>query len=168
MIKPDKWIIKFGQDGGISPFISEQVNPASYDVRVGNHFICPTRTPDEVVSDHFTLYPGEVTLATTIETVCMPRNVCGLILLKSSLGRLWLNHSLSGWIDPGFRGQLTLEFQNIGPVPRTLRAGSRVAQIVFFELTEPPCFSYDERSDTHYKNQTGATRAWSDDFFKKT
>ncbi|MCS6893592.1 MAG: dCTP deaminase [Deltaproteobacteria bacterium] len=167
MIKPDHWIIQFGESGGIEPFNLEFVNPASYDVTVGSHFICPTRDPEEFEADEITLYPGEVTLATTREYVIMPRNVAGLILLKSSLGRLWLNHSLSGWIDPGFRGQLTLEFQNLGPTPRVLRAGTRVAQVVFFELSDEPLKSYSERKDSHYNNQKGTTRAWSEHFFEK-
>lgn len=45
MIKPDHWIAKFGEAGGILPFDPEQVNPASYDVTLGNHWICPTRDP---------------------------------------------------------------------------------------------------------------------------
>lgn len=167
MIKPDHWIKEFCERGGIEPFNIEHINPASYDVMVGDHFICPTRDPEEVVCDSFTLFPNEVTLATTIEYVRMPRDVCGLLLLKSSLGRLWLNHSMSGWIDPGFEGRLTLEFQNLGPVPRVLKKGTRVAQIVFFQLSEPPTKSYKERHDSHYIGQERATRAWSEMFFSK-
>jgi deoxycytidine triphosphate deaminase len=39
MIKPDHWIRAFAQAGGITPFNPEHVNPASYDVTVGNHWI---------------------------------------------------------------------------------------------------------------------------------
>ena len=28
---------------------------------------------------------------------------------KSTLGRLWINHSLAGWCDPGFEGEITLD-----------------------------------------------------------
>ena len=67
MIKPDHWIRHFGESGGISPFKPEQINPASYDVTVGNHWICPTRDPEEIVADSIILFPGEVILATTQE-----------------------------------------------------------------------------------------------------
>ena len=168
MIKPDHWIYKFGQGGGIEPFNPDQINPASYDVTLGNNWICPTRVPEESVSDTFTLFPGEVILATTAEYIRMPRDVVCDLKLKSSLGRLWLNHSLSGWIDCNFQGQVTLELQNLGPYPRTLEAGTRVAQLVFLGMESPPEVAYGEQGKGHYQGQKGATRAWSHKFFKPT
>lgn len=166
MIKPDHWIKKFGEAGGITPFVPEQVNPASYDVTLGNHWICPTRDPQETISDTFTLFPGEVILATTREYIKMPRDVVCDLKLKSSLGRLWLNHSLSGWIDCNFQGQVTLELQNLGPYPRLLKSGLRVAQLVFLTMESAPDVAYGEGSCGHYQGQTGATPAFSDEFFK--
>lgn len=165
MIKPDHWIKNFAENGGITPYNPEQVNPASYDVRLDNHWICPTRDPEEVRTDTFTLFPGEVILATTLEYLRMPRDVVCDLKLKSSLGRLWLNHSLSGWIDCGFEGQVTLELQNLGPYPRTLTAGMRVAQLVFLTMESAPTVAYGEEGAGHYQRQTGATRAWNDEFF---
>jgi len=165
MIKPDHWIRKFAENGGITPFRAEQVNPASYDVTLGDHWICPTREPEEVQAEHFTLFPGEVILATTAEEIHLPRDVVCDLKLKSSLGRLWLNHSLSGWIDSNFRGQVTLELQNLGPYPRRLSAGMRVAQLVFMAMESPPEVAYGEKGTGHYQGQKGATRAWSDQAF---
>jgi dCTP deaminase len=167
MIKPDHWIREFAEKGGIYPFNPEHVNPASYDVTVGNHWICPTRDPEEIVSDSIVLFPGEVILATTQEYIKMPRDVVCDLKLKSSLGRLWLNHSLSGWIDCGFEGQVTLELQNLGPYPRELVKGMRVAQLVFLGMESAPTVAYGEGGKGHYHGQTGATRAWSDQFFPK-
>ena len=165
MIKPDHWILSFAESGGITPFVIDHVNPASYDVTVSNHWICPTRDPEEIISDSITLFPGEVILATTQEYVKMPRDVVADLKLKSSLGRLWLNHSLSGWIDCNFHGQITLELQNLGPYPRVLNKGMRVAQLVFMGMSAPPDVAYGEGGRGHYQGQTGATRAWKDDFF---
>ena len=165
MIKPDHWIRSFGEQGGILPFDPEQVNPASYDVTLGNHWICPTRQPEEIVVDTITLFPGEVVLATTREFVKMPRDVVADLKLKSSLGRLWLNHSLSGWIDCNFHGQITLELQNLGPYPRMLHTGMRCAQLIFLAMESPPEVAYGERGRGHYQGQSGATKAWSEDFF---
>lgn len=167
MIKPDHWIRQFGENGGILPFNPEQINPASYDVTVGDHWICPTRHPEETKADTFTLFPGEVILATTREFIKLPRDVVADLKLKSSLGRLWLNHSLSGWIDCNFQGQVTLELQNLGPYPRVLSAGMRVAQLVFFAMESPPEVAYGESGKGSYQGQTGATRAWSEEFFPK-
>ena len=165
MVKPDHWIKKWGEAGGVVPYAVEQVNPASYDITLGNHWICPTRDPEEFTTDELTLFPGEVVLATTREVVRLPRDVVGDLKLKSSLGRLWLNHSLSGWIDCNFQGQVTLELQNLGPYPRKLTSGLRVAQIVFYQMEEPPDVAYGEKGVGHYQGQTGTTRAWNDNFF---
>ena len=165
MVKSDTWIRKWGLAGGADPFIDSNVNPASYDITLGNHWICPTREPEEFSAEHLTLFPGEVVLGTTREVITMPRDVVGDLKLKSSLGRLWLNHSLSGWIDCNFRGQVTLELQNLGPYPRKLAAGMRVAQIVFLQMEEPPEVAYGEKGTGHYQGQQGTTRAWSEEFF---
>lgn len=165
MIKPDHWIRKLGENGGIEPFEPAQINPASYDVTLDNHWICPTREPQESRADEITLFPGEVILATTREYLRMPRDVVADLKLKSSLGRLWLNHSLSGWIDCNFQGQVTLELQNLGPHPRKLSAGMRVAQLVFLQMESPPEVAYGEGGCGHYQGQTGATPSWSEEFF---
>ena len=165
MVKPDHWIHQWGTNGGAKPFNPEHVNPASYDITLGSHWICPTREPEEFEASEIILFPGEVVLGTTQEVVHLPRDVVGDLKLKSSLGRLWLNHSLSGWIDCNFKGQVTLELQNLGPYPRKLTAGIRVAQIVFYQMESAPDVAYGEGGSGHYQDQKGTTRAWSEDFF---
>jgi deoxycytidine triphosphate deaminase len=165
MVKPDHWITKWGESGGTDPFFPEHVNPASYDLTLGSDWICPTREPEQFQANEIILFPGEVVLATTQEIIKMPRDVVGDLKLKSSLGRLWLNHSLSGWIDCNFQGQITLELQNLGPYPRKLNKGMRAAQIVFLQMEEPPEIAYGEKNKGNYQGQRGATKAWSDDFF---
>jgi dCTP deaminase len=134
-------------------------------VTLGDHWICPTRDPEEIRAESFILFPGEVILATTAEEVHLPRDVVADLKLKSSLGRLWLNHSLSGWIDCNFQGQVTLELQNLGPYPRKLHSGMRVAQLVFLGMESAPEVAYGEGGTGHYQGQKGTTRAWSDEFF---
>lgn len=167
MVKNDRWIRHWGENGGVTPFVAEHVNPASYDLTLGNDWICPTREPEHFQSKEITLFPGEVTLATTSEIIKVPRDVVCDLKLKSSLGRLWLNHSLSGWIDCNFQGQVTLELQNLGPHPRKLSSGMRVAQIVFYQMEEPPEVAYGEKGTGNYQGQKGATLAWDDKFFPK-
>ena len=66
MIKPDRWIREWGRNGGVTPFEEGQVNAASYDVRVSDHWICPTRDPEEFRAPRVKLFPGEVVLASTL------------------------------------------------------------------------------------------------------
>ena len=160
MIKPDRWIRLWGEGGGAEPFVDEQVNSASYDVRVSDHWICPTRDPAEFRAASIKLFPGEVVLASTHEYVRIPRDVACDLKLKSTLGRLWINHSLAGWCDPGFEGNITLELQNLGPEPFVLEAGRRIAQLIFHAMESEPEIAYgDPAASSHYQGQTGTTRA---------
>ena len=160
MIKPDHWIREWGSHGGVEPFAPEQVNSASYDLRVCDHWICPTRDPADFHAPQIKLFPGEVLLASTLEYVRVPRNVACDLKLKSTLGRLWINHSLAGWCDPGFEGTITLELQNLGPEPFVLEAGRRIAQLIFIAMESEPQVAYGEPgSGSHYQGQTGTTRA---------
>lgn len=160
MIKNDRWIRAWGEGGGVAPYQPDQVNAASYDVRVSEHWICPTRDPEEFRAARIKLFPGEVVLASTIEIVKIPADVACDLKLKSTLGRLWINHSLAGWCDPGFEGQITLELQNLGPQPFVLEAGRRIAQLIFIRMEEEPEIPYGSpRSSSHYQGQLGTTRA---------
>ncbi len=160
MIKPDRWIREWGRNGGVTPFEENQVNSASYDVRVSDHWICPTRDPEELHAPSIKLFPGEVVLASTMEYVRIPRNVACDLKLKSTLGRLWINHSLAGWCDPGFEGEITLELQNLGPSPFILEAGRRIAQLIFISMESEPDVAYGEPgSSSHYQGQRGTTPA---------
>lgn len=160
MIKPDHWIRGWGAAGGVEPFLAEQINSASYDLRVSDHWICPTRDPEEFTTPSIELLPREVVLASTIEYVRIPRSVACDLKLKSTLGRLWINHSLAGWCDPGFEGQITLELQNLGPEPFVLEAGRRIVQLIFIAMESEPEIAYGEpESASRYQGQTGTTRA---------
>jgi len=167
MIKNDRWIREFGEAGGISPFSSEQVNSASYDVVLGNSWLVPIKKYylcgswisgfTTKVSDEFILRPNEVVLATTFEYVKIPRDVCCDLKLKSTIGRSFINHTLAGWVDPGFNGQITLELHNIGPNPYVLKHGDKIAQLVFLGMEEPAECAYGEKNTDKYQNQFGAT-----------
>ncbi|HEV7506321.1 MAG TPA: dCTP deaminase [Thermoanaerobaculia bacterium] len=160
MIKPDRWIREWGRSGGVTPFEENQVNAASYDVRVSDHWICPTRDPEEIHAPSIKLFPGEVVLASSMEYVRIPRDVACDLKLKSTLGRLWINHSLAGWCDPGFQGEITLELQNLGPQPFVLEAGRRIAQLIFIAMESEPDIAYgDPGSSSHYQGQRGTTPA---------
>jgi dCTP deaminase len=160
MIKPDRWIREWGRNNGVTPFEESQVNAASYDVRVSEHWICPTRDPEEFRASQIKLFPGEVVLASTMEYVRIPRDVACDLKLKSTLGRLWINHSLAGWCDPGFEGEITLELQNLGPQPFILEAGRRIAQLIFIAMESEPEVAYgDPGSSSHYQGQRGTTPA---------
>lgn len=149
----DKWIFKHGPDI-IQPFKATQVNPASYDLRIGTRYYNIVNEREFIIgSGGLTLFPGEFILAETVEEVHMPEDVAGTVLMKSSWARMGLNHLTAGLIDPGFRGKITLEFHAAAEV--TLKANSRIVQIVFHKLNEKAVQPYRGK----YQGQRGVQPA---------
>jgi dCTP deaminase len=106
----------------------------------------------------FYLHPGELALGATLEHVELADDICGMINGRSSLARLGLMvHSTAHFVDPGWRGQLVLEFYNCGRLPLGLRPGMAVCAIAFEPLSSPAVRSYGARADAKYVGQSGAT-----------
>lgn len=86
----------------------------------------------------FILHPGEFVLGQTLEWVELPDDLVARLEGKSSLGRLGLLiHSTAGYVDPGWKGTLTLELSNVANLPITLYYGMRIGQISFFRMSSP-------------------------------
>ena len=153
MILPYQWIIKHGPDI-ITPFDKERVNPASYDVALEERIYVKGK---ESMLLPYIIMPQEFIIASTREYVKFPLDVAGDLKLKSSIGRMGINHALSGWFDPGFEGNATLELQNISGWPVQLVAGMKIAQLVFMQLTEATCLPYEKVG--RYCKQVGPTLA---------
>jgi len=80
---------------------------------------------------------------------------------KSTLGRLGLViHSTAGFVDPGFKGNITLEMTNINSRPIVLRAGMKICQVSFHQMSSAAERPYGhEKLGSHYQNQSGVTQA---------
>jgi dCTP deaminase len=80
---------------------------------------------------------------------------------KSSLGRLGLIvHATAGFVDPGFKGTLTLEITNLTRVPIKLYPGLPIAQLSFMTLDAPAERPYgSEGLGSHYQGQVAATES---------
>jgi dCTP deaminase len=103
----------------------------------------------------FILHPDEFVLAVTRERVEVPDDLVGRLDGKSSLGRLGLIvHSTAGFVDPGFKGRLTLELRNIANLPITLYYDMPVSQISFVRLTTPAEKPYGAEG-SKYQGQEG-------------
>jgi dCTP deaminase len=148
----DHEIHNLARRGLVSPFLQELVNPASLDVRLGENLLVELPTTTSLVpysiAGHtkekpFMLQPHEFVLAETMEEFDFPDCVAGQLALKSSRAREGIEHLLAGYIDPGYKGRLTLELQNarsLHAVP--LWPGMRIAQIVFHKMSMLPGKSY--------------------------
>lgn len=157
----------------ISPFSQENVQPASYDLTLGDEFVKyhdggyslqsvelgPTERRESLTADSYVVDPGEFVLGHTVETIRLPNDVTAEVKGRSSIGRLGLIPHTAGWIDPGFEGEITLEFVNHSPQPVEITSGMRIAQIVFSETRTPAGVGYGEKDDQKYQGQTGATES---------
>ena len=108
------------------------------------------------ITQPYNLHPGEFILAHTAETVAIPEDCCAMVLLRSSAARAGYEHSLAGWCDPSFTGQITLELRNnlcYHSLP--VQAGMRLCQLVVHKLENVPEHLYAVRGN--YQGQKGAT-----------
>ena len=81
--------------------------------------------------------PQELVLVSTCEWIDVPNNVCCRVEGKSSLGRIGLlTHITAGFIDSGFKGNITLELYNVGKYPIRLHNGCKIAQLVVEKLDD--------------------------------
>lgn len=190
----DKDIYKELQSGNINiePMPSyEQISGLTVDVRLGNKFrvfqdyAAPyidlsgpkenvQQALDRVMSDEihiddadsFYLHPGQLALAVTHESITLPSNIVGWLDGRSSLARLGLMvHVTAHRIDPGWSGQIVLEFINAGKLPLALKPKMKIGALSFEVLSDFAEKPYNARSDAKYKGQVGAiaSRIGSDD-----
>jgi dCTP deaminase len=172
---------------GLEPLEMGLLQPSSIDVRLDrffrlfdNHkyaFIDPAEQQDELTrlievdpAEPFILHPGEFVLGSTYEFVTLPDDVAARLEGKSSLGRLGLlTHSTAGFVDPGFKGHVTLELSNVATLPIKLWPGMKIGQLCFFKLTSPSEHPYgSEKYASRYQGQRGPTASRSYKNFYRT
>ncbi len=160
----------------IDPLDEEDIQPASVDLHLDREVMVFTnsRRPYIDVKDSlesltervevgaeepFILHPGEFVLGSTMENIELPADLVARLEGKSSLGRIGLViHSTAGFVDPGWKGHLTLELSNLSRLPITLYYGMKIGQISFLRLTTPADRLYGSESlNSKYQGQTGPT-----------
>jgi dCTP deaminase len=170
----------------IDPLEKKQIQPSSVDLRLGKTvtaFRAPT-IMEQVDGRRFdphadsagdlmqsfdlklapmALKPGDFFLAHTMERVVIPTDLVGVVDGRSSMGRLGIMvHITAGYIDPGFRGQITLEMHNVGPLTVLLRPGDRICQIRFHRMARAAEHPYAGK----YQGDKGAVSSRLNDDFK--
>jgi dCTP deaminase len=103
----------------IRPYSEECQQPASYDLRV---------------SDEYLLRQGACTLVPSLEWVELPIDLAANLRCRSSFARRGVIIT-GGFVDPGFRGQLTLCLINMGGDDIVIRPGDRVVQMIIHEVS---------------------------------
>jgi dCTP deaminase len=160
----------------IDPYDAEMVQPSSVDLRCDSRFrvfqnhrypLIDPKAPQEDLTDSvtatendpFILHPGEFVLGSTREIVGLADDIVARLEGKSSLGRIGLLiHSTAGFIDPGFRGQVTLELSNVANLPIAIYPGMKIGQVSFYQLSTAAEHPYGSPgAGSKYQGQSGPT-----------
>jgi dCTP deaminase len=158
----------------IKPFVEKQLQPASYDVLLGNEFEVTDRHKTKLIDPHnkifpqtrtikikdgeeFVLHPGESVLGKQKEFIGVDHEHLILLSGKSSLARAGLVvHNTAMLFNPGHYFYPTFELVNTNNVPLILRPGMEIAQLIFSRLTSKTrkgyeeTGRYDKRNSNHF------------------
>ncbi|WP_328774280.1 dCTP deaminase [Streptomyces sp. NBC_00286] len=130
----------------IAPFDAQQVNPNSYNVRLGSTLVTytvdvldahrPNPTQEFTIGpEGYVLQPDELYLGHTLEAVGSDTFV-PLLFGRSSVGRLGLFVEITAPIgDIGFHGQWTLMLSPIRPL--RVYPSMQIGQVMFFVSAGP-------------------------------
>ena len=159
----------------IDPLGDNCIQPASVDVHLDSHLLLFRGSRQayidirkdqsnltemfEIKDDEpFMLHPNEFVLGSTVEFIGIPDDLVSRLEGKSSLGRVGLLiHSTAGYVDPGWKGRLTLELSNVANLPVTLYKDMKIGQLSYLRLTTKVDNPYgSENLNSKYQGQTGA------------
>jgi dCTP deaminase len=145
--------------------VSYGLSSYGYDLRVGRKWkifsnaLASVIDPKDFDSKSFVDFEGDVcivppnsfVLAHSHERICMPRDVTGVVLAKSTYARTGLA-CLATPLEAGWEGYVTLEFANTTPLPIKIYSMEGACQVLFFKGSKPPMVSYADRGGK-YQNQ---------------
>ena len=175
MILNDKQIKKLAEEKGmITPFLDKSVSNGiskglqsyGYDISTGSEFKIFTNIKGNVVADpknfsednfvtvkndeSILIPPNSFALCHSQEIFKMPRDITGLVTLKSTYCRVGLGHPPSV-LEAGWSGVLVLELVNHHSNPIRVYSNTGISQILFFKGDEP-AVSYSDKKGK-YQNQ---------------
>ncbi len=105
--------------------------------------------------ESITIHPNEFYILSSKEKIVLDKKTAAFVCGRSSMGRIGLNVHVAGVVDAGFSGVLSIIVTNFTKYPIILKAGTRVAQIVFFKTGKEALVGYGEKTDSKYNNQSG-------------
>ena len=176
LIIPDYEIIELIEKKEIiiKPFDKKNVGPCSVDLHLDNIFsvfkmgiVVDPKNPQSINSaieninvendDFFIIAPGQFVLASTIETISIPKNIAATLEGLSSVARLGITVHAAGLVNAGTGNvkptTLTLEISCQNSSPVKLYPGMRIVQIIFHRLENASKTGYDERKSSRYIGQ---------------
>jgi dCTP deaminase len=156
----------------LEPFDPKRLQPATYDIRLGNVFIIndahstkaidpvkgifpKTQTIEVADGEEFVLHPGVSILGYSKEKFGSDTYLIE-VNGKSSLARIGLIvHNSASIVYPGHILNIALELCNLNNVPIVLRPGMEIAQLSFSTLSSHTKKSYKQTGRYHQNNFLG-------------
>ncbi len=130
------------------------LGPASYELRIGSIQLIEGGTETVLKpGEEFVMKPAASVLIGTVEEVHLPDDLAGMLFLKSSLGRAGYIPWSQGYVDPGYKGSLTIVLHNFAGKIQLFSGHQKICHLVFVKLTAKTTNPYDGE----YSGSTGAT-----------
>lgn len=134
------------------------ISSCGYDLRLSSEFKIPILDTEEYVVDPFLppefqnrtrndfiiIPPHNFILGCSIEYVCMPSNLIGICLGRSTYARAGIITNVTP-LEPGWKGQVTIEISNTNPLPVKVYVNEGITQVVFFQLDTLPTRDYAQK-----------------------
>ena len=141
MILPD-WMLRerLAADLIVTPLAPGAIQPSSIDLRLGPKLLIATADgfdPYDLSDGPLRIYQRHFILGATLEHVEIPPDLVGVLVGKSSRAREGIQVEAAGYVDPGWRGNLTLEIVHLSPQPVFLMPGMLIAQLRIEQLAAP-------------------------------
>jgi len=139
--------IKEAVEGGditIEPFDENQVQVATYDLRVGNQgATASTKKLTRIDKEGYLLLkPGDFAVIIVLEKLCLNAHHVGRFGLRSKYARKGLIATTGPQIDPGYEGRLIIGLTNPTPNSITLPYKDDLLSVEFHKLEEPSTKPY--------------------------
>ncbi len=129
----------------IQPFVEEQVQGATYDLRVGEQGATTTSKKLVNIKENgfLLLQPGDFGVVTVLEEIRLGSQFVGRFGLRSKYARKGLIATTGPQIDPGYHGRLLVGVTNLTPKPISLPYKDDFVSVEIHRLEEPAsnCYS---------------------------
>lgn len=154
----------------------KNINAVSIDLNLNDDFktfresriidITKKETPEIVqmrkdIYGKYSIFPGMFFLASTQGVFQLPNWLTCKVELRSSSGRIAMNHMNSGLVDPGFNNaNITLEFLNQSPHMYLINSECCFVQVCFYK-NYPVSEKYNYKNNGRYNGIFGTVESKS-------
>lgn len=141
MVLTDELIVEANESGSVKvePFEEKQVQPASYDLRVGSEAATSSiRKKINVEEQGFLeLAPSDFAVVVTHEKITLDNRHVARFGLRSKWARKGIVATTGAQIDPGFTGKLTVGLTNLTSKRISLSHMDDFLTVEFHKLSKP-------------------------------